>query len=42
MLQRGAGFDLIWYDLPAMTGVGACFLTVAVLRFCRLVMQTQA
>ena len=41
ILYRGAGFDVIWRDLLAMTGVGACFFTVALLRFRRAVTQTQ-
>jgi len=41
ILYRGTGFDLIWRDLLTMTGVGACFFTVALLRFRRAVTQTQ-
>jgi len=41
ILYRGAGFDVIWRDLLAMTGVGACFFTVALLRFRKAVTQTQ-
>ena len=41
ILYRGAGLDVIWRDLLAMTGVGACFFTVALLRFRRAVTQTQ-
>jgi len=36
-----AGFDVIWRDLLAMTGVGACFFTVVLLRFRKAVTQTQ-
>ena len=41
ILYRGAGFDVIWRDLLAMTGVGACFFTIALLRFRKAVTQTQ-
>jgi ABC-2 type transport system permease protein len=41
ILYRGAGLDVIWRDLLAMTGVGACFFTVALLRFRKAVTQTQ-
>jgi len=41
ILYRGAGFDVVWRDLLAMTGVGACFFTVALIRFRKAVMQTQ-
>jgi|APFre7841882724_1041349.scaffolds.fasta_scaffold227374_1 hypothetical protein len=41
MVEVGAGFDVIWRDLLAMTGVGACFFTVVLLRFRKAVTQTQ-
>ncbi len=41
ILYRGAGFDVIWRDLLAMFGVGACFFSVALFRFRRAVTQTQ-
>ena len=41
ILYRGAGLDVIWRDLLAMIGVGACFFTVALLRFRKAVTQTQ-
>ena len=41
ILYRGAGFDVIWRDLLSMTGVGACFFSVALLRFRKAVTQTQ-
>ncbi len=41
ILYRGAGFDVIWRDLLAMTGVGACFFTIALIRFRKAVTQTQ-
>ena len=42
ILYRGAGFDVIWRDLLTMTGVGACFFIVALIRFRKAVTQTQA
>jgi len=41
ILYRGAGLDVIWRDLLLMTGVGACFFTVALIRFRKAVTQTQ-
>ena len=41
MVEVGAVFDVIWRDLLAMTGVGACFFTVVLLRFRKAVTQTQ-
>ncbi len=41
ILYRGAGLEVIWRDLLAMTGVGACFFTVALLRFRKAVTLTQ-
>jgi hypothetical protein len=41
MVEVGAGFDVIWRDLLAMTGVGACFFTVVLQRFRKAVTQTQ-
>jgi ABC-2 type transport system permease protein len=41
ILYRGAGFDVIWRDLLAMTAVGACFFGVALFRFRKAVTQTQ-
>ena len=41
MVEVGARFDVIWRDLLAMTGVGACFFTVVLLRFRKAVTQTQ-
>ena len=41
ILYRGAGFDVIWRDLLAMTGVGAVFFGVALVRFRKAVTQTQ-
>ncbi|WP_428825500.1 ABC transporter permease [Azonexus sp. IMCC34842] len=41
ILYRGAGIDGIWQDLLAMTGIGACFFFVALLRFRKAVTQTQ-
>ena len=41
ILYRGAGLRDVWPDLLAMTGVGACFFTVALLRFRKAVTQTQ-
>ena len=41
ILYRGAGLEVIWRDLLAMTGVGACFFVVALLRFRKAVTQTQ-
>lgn len=41
ILYRGAGFDVIWRDLLAMTGVGAVFFAVALIRFRKAVTQTQ-
>ena len=41
ILYRGAGFDVIWRDLLAMTGVGAVFFAVALVRFRKAVTQTQ-
>ncbi|MDP3539817.1 MAG: ABC transporter permease [Azonexus sp.] len=41
ILYRGAGFDVIWRDLLTMIGVGACFFTVALIRFRKAVSQTQ-
>jgi len=41
ILYRGAGFDVIWRDLLAMTGVGAVFFGIALVRFRKAVTQTQ-
>jgi len=41
ILYRGAGFDVIWRDLLTMTAVGACFFSVALIRFRKAVAQTQ-
>ncbi len=41
ILYRGAGFDVVWRDLLAMSGVGACFFTIALIRFRKAVTQTQ-
>ena len=41
ILYRGAGFDVIWRDLLSMTGVGAVFFTIALIRFRKAVTQTQ-
>lgn len=41
ILYRGASFDVIWRDLLAMTGVGAVFFGVALVRFRKAVTQTQ-
>jgi ABC-2 type transport system permease protein len=41
ILYRGAGFSDVWRDMLLMTGVGACFFTVALLRFRKTVTQTQ-
>jgi len=41
ILYRGAGFDVVWRDLLAMTAVGACFFNVALFRFRKAVTQTQ-
>ena len=35
------GVRRVWRDLLAMTGVGACFFTAALLRFRKAVTQTQ-
>jgi len=32
---------VVWRDLLAMTGVGACFFVVALIRFRKAVTQTQ-
>jgi len=41
ILYRGAGLDIIWRDLLAISGVGALFFAVALLRFRRAVTQAQ-
>ena len=41
ILYRGAGLDVVWRDLLAMTGVGAAFFTIALVRFRKAVTQTQ-
>ena len=41
ILYRGAGLDVIWRDLLLMTAVGACFFSVALIRFRKAVTQTQ-
>lgn len=41
ILYRGAGLDVVWRDLLAMTAVGACFFNVALFRFRKAVTQTQ-
>ena len=41
ILYRGAGFSDVWRDMLLMTGVGACFFTVALIRFRKAVTQTQ-
>jgi ABC-2 type transport system permease protein len=41
ILYRGAGLAVIWGDLLAMVAVGACFFTVALMRFRKAVTQTQ-
>ncbi len=41
ILYRGAGFEVIWRDLLAMTAVGAVFFTIALIRFRKAVTQTQ-
>jgi ABC-2 type transport system permease protein len=39
--STGGGLDVIWRDLLLMTGVGACFFSVALARFRKAVTQTQ-
>jgi ABC-2 type transport system permease protein len=41
ILYRGAGIDVVWRDLLAMTAVGAVFFNVALVRFRKAVTQTQ-
>ena len=41
ILYRGAGLEVVWRDLLAMTGVGAAFFTIALVRFRKAVTQTQ-
>ncbi|MDE2441214.1 MAG: ABC transporter permease [Betaproteobacteria bacterium] len=41
ILYRGAGFDVVWRDLLAMTVVGTVFFNVALFRFRKAVTQTQ-
>ncbi|UCV10733.1 ABC-2 transporter permease [Dechloromonas denitrificans] len=41
ILYRGAGFDVVWRDLLAMSLVGSCFFAVALVRFRKAVSQTQ-
>ena len=41
ILYRGAGLDVVWRDLLAMTAVGAAFFTIALIRFRKAVTQTQ-
>ena len=41
ILYRGAGFDVVWQDLLAMTAVGAVFFNIALLRFRKAVTRTQ-
>ncbi len=41
ILYRGAGLDVVWRDLLAMIGVGACFFNIALFRFRKAVTQTQ-
>ena len=41
ILYRGAGLDVVWRDLLAMTGVGAVFFNIALYRFRKAVTQTQ-
>ncbi|OMG52151.1 ABC transporter permease [Azonexus hydrophilus] len=42
ILYRGAGLDVVWQDLLAMTAVGAVFFNIALLRFRKAVTRTQA
>lgn len=41
ILYRGAGIDIIWRDLLAMTSVGTVFFMLALIRFRKAVTQTQ-
>jgi ABC-2 type transport system permease protein len=41
ILYRGAGLDVVWRDLLAMTSVGAVFFNIALFRFRKAVTQTQ-
>jgi len=41
ILYRGAGLAEVWHDLLMMTGVGAVFFLVALIRFRKAVTQTQ-
>lgn len=41
ILYRGAGLDVVWPDLAAMSAVGAVFFVIALLRFRKAVTQTQ-
>ncbi|WP_295007815.1 ABC transporter permease [uncultured Dechloromonas sp.] len=41
ILYRGAGLDVVWRDLLAMTAVGAVFFNIALFRFRKAVTQTQ-
>jgi len=41
ILYRGAGFDVVWPDFAAVTGIGAAFFALALLRFRKTVTLAQ-
>lgn len=41
ILYRGAGLPEVWHDLLMMTGVGAVFFLIALIRFRKAVTQTR-
>jgi ABC-2 type transport system permease protein len=41
ILYRGAGIEIVWLDLLAMTVLGIIFFLIALTRFRRSVTQTQ-
>jgi len=42
VLYRGAGFDLVWGDCAVIAALGLFFFGVALMRFCRMLVQIQA
>jgi len=41
VLYRGAGLDIVWQDLVAMTAIGAIFFAIALARFRDTVTRNQ-
>jgi ABC-2 type transport system permease protein len=41
VLYRAAGFDLVWRDIAVLTGLGAVFLSLALLRFRKMLARVR-